>query len=451
MSSLTDSGDKSSLWLDAIKTATEGLFGIQRRSSVPLDPSKSLNYLLQLEQILVKIPKKRWNQSIRTVPPPFTDTPQGNQDSSSPSSVTSPFSSNNPYSAFRNQDDDDEDMSASDADQETDNAIDYDEEAGDGIVVNTTEYSIRRLVLRVLSSQSEVYGRLAQDAGFGDGRPQWCLGADHLASAVQVLLRAVSLADEQLSQWMSQEQQTGTHSLQADAEVLSLALHHYTRKEEQFRNAAITQERRLANKLAPQWHSRDEVKQRWGERWKTNPHPKQDFARQRKRDEAELRDLQRALVTLQNLTETAKQLQDTMQQLKEQLSSGGEYHRYNGIRPSASQRRVSLHEYPDPTTYGWTFTGSNESSRVEFFEKITGDSSSLVKLDWYYTTATIKTSLDHPRQGRKQLFGAKVTPEVYRQILENPRAHTNVRYHTRNNRNRNRGGRGRHARPGRNA
>lgn len=105
--------------------------------------------------------------------------------------------------------------------------------------------------------------------------------------------------------------------------------------------------------------------------------------------------------------------------------------RYNGRRPTDG-RRVSYEHYPDPTNYGWTFTGSCNGGRAEFFEKDFG-SMGIVKLDFYYTTGTVKTVLDHPRQGVTQLFakGDDLSPELYRQILVNPREHTNVRYHRR--------------------
>ena len=56
----------------------------------------------------------------------------------------------------------------------------------------------------------------------------------------------------------------------------------------------------------------------------------------------------------------------------------------------------------------------------------------LVKLDWYYTTATLKTSMDHPRQGKTQMFAkVGVTPELYVQVLENPRVHTDAQRYQR--------------------
>jgi hypothetical protein len=101
--------------------------------------------------------------------------------------------------------------------------------------------------------------------------------------------------------------------------------------------------------------------------------------------------------------------------------------RYNGIRPDYQGKHISIQDYPDPTEYGWTFTGSVEASCVEFFEKKMNNGG-LVKLDFYYTTGTIKTVLDHPTSGRNQLFRALVTPEQYKAVLENPRVHTDQGY-----------------------
>lgn len=106
--------------------------------------------------------------------------------------------------------------------------------------------------------------------------------------------------------------------------------------------------------------------------------------------------------------------------------------RYNGIRPNYDGQRISQELYPDATTFGWTFTGSVEESRVEFYEKRLN--MGIVKLDFYYTTGTIKTVLQHPTSGRNQLFRAQVSPEQYTAILMNPRAHTGQGYRRREDR-----------------
>ena len=103
--------------------------------------------------------------------------------------------------------------------------------------------------------------------------------------------------------------------------------------------------------------------------------------------------------------------------------------RYNGIRPNYNDERVNIELYPDPSYFGWTFTGSVEESKVEFFEKRTNIG--LTKMDWYYTTGTIKTILDHPTTGRNALFRGTVSPEQFVSICKNPRAHTTRGYRRR--------------------
>lgn len=238
------------------------------------------------------------------------------------------------------------------------------------------------------------------------------------------------------------------------------------------------------------------------QRWRSNPNPKQTYAMQREPMEQELKDVQEALRQLEALdvNEVVQSVQQLRQQItgqqqqqrrhgtsKNQSSSDAvdvplppsttsaaspipppriqrgnhrnqqqqkpqqkqqqhqqrynhQKQRYNGVRPSPELllHRVPWDAYPDPTHFGWKFTGS--SGVAEFFE-ITDyyhhdadnddGSTVVVKLDWYFTTATVKTSLHHPRQGRTQLFGNRVDPVMYRNILTNPRQHTGTRYHRR--------------------
>jgi hypothetical protein len=104
--------------------------------------------------------------------------------------------------------------------------------------------------------------------------------------------------------------------------------------------------------------------------------------------------------------------------------------RYNGKRPNHYGQRVSIIDYPDPSNYGWTFTGSVEDSRVEFYEQ--NLNLGTVKMDFYFTTGTVKTILEHPTTGVNQLFRrCLATPEMFQQILGNPRVHTSIGYRTR--------------------
>jgi hypothetical protein len=105
--------------------------------------------------------------------------------------------------------------------------------------------------------------------------------------------------------------------------------------------------------------------------------------------------------------------------------------RYDGRRPTYKDTgRVSYDFYPDPTVFQWTFTGSCESKCVEYFEK---DFARLgvIKLDFYYSRGTVKTTLEHPTKGEKRLFGKgiqKVSSKLYKKIVQDPRTHTDRRY-----------------------
>jgi len=107
--------------------------------------------------------------------------------------------------------------------------------------------------------------------------------------------------------------------------------------------------------------------------------------------------------------------------------------RYNGVRPNYDHKRVPIQQYPDPTDYGWTFTGSVEASYVEFFQQVT-NMGGLIQMDFYYTTGTVKTVMDHPTTGRNELFRNTVSSEDYIRILKNPRSHTGRGYRQRVNR-----------------
>jgi hypothetical protein len=254
-----------------------------------------------------------------------------------------------------------------------------------------------------------------------------------------------------------------------------------TTNREQYIAAAKQLESKLLNKLRPQWRARDEVKGRMGvERWTNNANPKNDFSKLRLEYETELKDIQKAIKYLESpeLDTTAIEMESKLlnekihmgqdgpleslpptgngltqdpqpEQYQSQLPMGGneentqrnmqyEYQRYNGMRPTDLSRRVDLQLYPDPTLFGWMFTGSY--NYTEFFEICSDQSQDeIIKLDWYYTTATVKTSMHHPVQGRTQLFAARVDPDMYRTILQNPRTHTGQRYHQRRHRNHHQG------------
>eukprot|EP00027_Filamoeba_sp_ATCC50430_P013315 CAMPEP_0168565190 /NCGR_PEP_ID=MMETSP0413-20121227/13685_1 /TAXON_ID=136452 /ORGANISM="Filamoeba nolandi, Strain NC-AS-23-1" /LENGTH=86 /DNA_ID=CAMNT_0008596989 /DNA_START=46 /DNA_END=303 /DNA_ORIENTATION=+ len=76
----------------------------------------------------------------------------------------------------------------------------------------------------------------------------------------------------------------------------------------------------------------------------------------------------------------------------------------------------------DPRDYIWQYQGGNEQSRVDYY---TRDN---VKMDYYYTTGTVKTSMDHPSQGKTQMFRRELSNQEFSQVLDNPRSHTGKGY-----------------------
>jgi hypothetical protein len=329
----------------------------------------------------------------------------------------------------------------------------------------------RRLLIRILTCQSEIFASKASLFASRD-RKDFREGAAQLYLALARIHQALQVADSQICKWwahMESMQPTDVvrtrekDALVEDANIVEVAIHNMTQRREKLLGLCHQEQNWLLRKLEPQWESRDEVKQRIGlDRWTNNPNPKGTYAEQRREYEDRLRVVREAMEALQALdAATALERANKIQrQLRQGVRPGEdnyagdatdpgldvqtiENQRYNGLRPTSEwqSRRVDPQLYPDPTSFGWTFTGSWQT--VEFFERTVEQDSIeyLVKLDWYFTTGTIKTSLDHPTQGKTQLFGKQVSPQDYKKILKNPRVHTGNRYQRRRNGGRGRGGR----------
>jgi hypothetical protein len=482
----------SQAWQNAIARATECLRnqnspsynhpGHPRNRNNHLDTEqyaeivrKSLSYLVELEWILNK---KNKNRPPRQYPPPFSDDPNNDNDNSNsnhsnnngsntltrnPSKTPTnnnnySFSSNNPFAVIQYDDEEDDDNEA----EEKTNDDEVDEEAGDRPMMSM-EMATRRLLLYILTGQADL---LACQARGYRSHNQWRNGAECCQTAVQKVQSALVLADSEISRhlqkWEEQLQANNNshrngnddevmrsrqlENLMADGQAVHIAVLGLVRERNQFLRQAESQEQRLLRVLQPQWKSRDHIKQRMGQRWYNNPAPKHDYAKSRQEAEAQLREIQWALehvrpLDTEGLQSTSQELLTRLQQQQylnnnsnqqSQQQQARRSTRYNGLRPLDLSGRVSLEEYPDPVEFGWKFTGSNEISKVEFFEK-EFEEGIIVKLDWYYTTGTVKTSMEHPQQGKTQLFasGKRITPEKFIQILLNPREHTGIRYHQR--------------------
>ena len=375
------------------------------------------------------------------------------------------FEGPNPFGAFADD---------SDSSDDDDSASAASSDAGDEVVFGQNynaaverPMEMRRLIIRVLTTLSEVHSALASRMAAERPIPRWSDAAETYALGYGCATVALAVADERSARILHQTEHEQAHSsdemadLAEDAYIVHVALTHFADCHDRYLALAERRAANLRRRLEPQWADRDEVRDRIGqERWENNPRPRNDYARRRRDNERELRELERAQEVLRELdVEAAVERSGTM--MREiggggVASSGASTGRYNGLRPdyASAGGRVPFELYPDPTLFGWTFTGSSEASRVEFFERAAEDGSAggdVVKLDFYYSTGTVKTSLHHPTAGRPtQLFGRAgdnasngpqpaITPEQFVEVLRNPRAHTGGRYHTRSSG----GGRGR--------
>mmetsp|Transcript_31329 Transcript_31329/g.74452 ORF Transcript_31329/g.74452 Transcript_31329/m.74452 type:complete len:398 (-) Transcript_31329:52-1245(-) len=70
----------------------------------------------------------------------------------------------------------------------------------------------------------------------------------------------------------------------------------------------------------------------------------------------------------------------------------------------------------------------NETSRVVSFAP---DSPGNARINVYYSTGTVGTCLDHPRQGKTQLFRRNVNLTMLREVFRDPRVHTDRGYQRR--------------------
>lgn len=461
-----DMDEHSQQWLAAIKAAIACITNDTPSERSLYDMETSLSYLSHLESLLEQKPKKQFGYPPDSDPPSFSEfqrnkvttapvviVPPPNSSATSvvisPVSVSSQpppgFSSKNPFAAFmddsNDSDDDDDDNNQSANNQPSD-------EGGDEIVLDyrAVGMDVLRILVRLSTSQSDLQAAMA--ATLVHKHKDWTMGSTCLQYAILHVHKALELADARISKWYEHRQDlegteewmhaVGTindnpakrkaqqsrqrqQDLQQDADIVHVCIQSLVHQRQKYLSAAQREVARLRRRLEPQWEARDQARRRMGDRWTHNPHPKNNFAEIRRADEEALRKLEDALELLDQNNPEA--LQASAALLMTRLTSSKK-NRYNGQRPTDLTRRVS--GFPDAMDYGWTFTGSADSV-VEFFEKKMPDES-MVKLDFYFTTGTVKTSLDHPTQGKTQLFASKVTPDVYVQILQNPRVHTNVRY-----------------------
>ena len=123
---------------------------------------------------------------------------------------------------------------------------------------------------------------------------------------------------------------------------------------------------------------------------------------------------------------------------QQQQQNCGHHERYNRRRPTyVGTGRVNYDDYPDPTVFQWSFTGSSSEDNssaapVEYFEKDFGKEVGVIRLDFYYTIGTVQTTIvDSIRGTIHELFTKsrqKMSPQSYRKILKDPRTYNNEKY-----------------------
>lgn len=116
-------------------------------------------------------------------------------------------------------------------------------------------------------------------------------------------------------------------------------------------------------------------------------------------------------------------------------SPQSQYHlRYNNMKPdyiSGAYKRVPERLFPDPSKFGWEFTGSSEEEKVEFYERQSEHGPIL--LNFYVTSGSIKVVLIRQEEGEImpiQLFkkGRSLLPDIYKNVLVDPIMNTDSKY-----------------------
>ena len=76
-------------------------------------------------------------------------------------------------------------------------------------------------------------------------------------------------------------------------------------------------------------------------------------------------------------------------------------------------------------THGWSEIQSKDPTMISFGKVFQG---SPARINVWFTTMTVGTYLNHPKQGKTQLFRKWCSEEQIGAILKNPRVHTEKGY-----------------------
>jgi hypothetical protein len=413
-----DSTDFSDLWLQSISEAVEC---IQRDNEFDgIEPllNASLAYLSTLENALVQY-QESWDFPPR-IPPPSWEQKNPPQDHFNNKAVIVPSSNQvsalrgNRYASIVYNDE-----SSSDEEEQFD-------DGGDVLIVNkahlpvTATMNMRRLVIRIITAQSEILAKLGNVSR--NPKQKLLEAADFYLLSLQRIRLALSFADMEIAR-LFEIKNRNYRDLVEDASIVGVAIGSLASQYDDFKKALLVQQQRLLRRLEPQWSSRDKAKSKWGENWTKNPSPTNHFANLRAQDEEKYREVQAVLAKLatMNIEEAKEESKKMMSRLDSRKKNGTNNvaNRLNGERPSDVSGRVSRELYPDPTEFGWYFTGSHKY--IEYFER--GE----FRIEWYFTRAALKVVSTNQENRMKKRFLPGLTSEAYIQMLQNPATYVNIK------------------------
>ena len=426
-------------WLTAIQEATQCLRdrpnGEESQHSVQAI-EHALKYLMKLEAILQPL-EPQWDQGPSVDPPKFVPYKprRRNKKKRNATVRTSPTSvvdqaqkqqqtlnrlNENRFALFEDSDDEEEpelkggvlplkETGASEgisgktilsSSRSTgSNSYDDCQEAGDIPTLNRIAHfpagnimNMRRLIIRIVTSESELYAFLATTYR---RRQLWSKGAENCHASLCKIHMGLIFADSEISRCLAQggafrERQP----LIEDASIVEVAVKSLTLERDSFVQKALTVKHQLARKLEAMNIGRYKARARLGDKWYQNNHKKpSNFQQLRNEKEDELVEIQMALDNLcqwdtHSLLASAGHLKLRLYPQGPRMDSVSNRPRNNQRRPNDISDRVDLALYPDPTLYGWKFTGSyiepNGGVCVEFFSKHN------ILLDFYYTTGNME-------------------------------------------------------------
>lgn len=76
--------------------------------------------------------------------------------------------------------------------------------------------------------------------------------------------------------------------------------------------------------------------------------------------------------------------------------------------------------------HGWARIDHQENIGMASYEKVTKDGPARINV--YMTRMTVATIVNHPKDGRNQMFRKRVSQDLLKKIFANPRSHTPLGY-----------------------